>query len=104
MSGIAIVSLTCPERAGAETIARTLLEQRLIACANIIGPCTSIYRWRDVIEQADEVMMQLKTVPARIPAVIERIAALHPYDLPAIEHWEAGAAPGLIAWIADAVK
>ncbi|QKS00050.1 divalent-cation tolerance protein CutA [Sphingomonas sp. CL5.1] len=104
---IAIVQFTCPDRAAAEAIARTLLEEHLIACANIIGPCRSIYRWEGVIEEADEVVMQLKTMSTYAPAAMARIAALHPYALPAIEHWPAETAPELAEWITastEAVK
>jgi len=99
---IAIVQVTCPDRDTAESIARTLLAERLIACANILD-CRSVYRWQGAIEQGDEVAMQLKTLPARIDAVAARIAALHPYDLAAIEHWPATATPAVAAWVAEAV-
>jgi len=101
---IAIVQVTCPDAATAATIARALVEERLVACANIIGPCRSIYRWEGAVEEADEVVMQFKTAPAHVPATTARIAALHPYALPAIEHWPAETAPELAGWIAASIK
>jgi len=102
-AAIAIVQVTCPDRDTAESIARTLLAERLVACANILD-CHSIYRWQDAIEQGDEVVMQLKTLPERVEAATARIAALHPYDLAAIEHWPAAASPAVVAWITAAVS
>lgn len=104
MTDIAIVQVPCPDREAAETIARALLEERLIACANILGPCHSIYRWRGAVETADEVVMQIKTWPPNVGEVRRRIALLHPYDLPSIEHWIAGASPETAAWIASEIK
>ena len=103
MSDIAIVQVTCPDRETAESIAQTLLAERLIACANILD-CRSVYRWQGEIERGDEVAMQLKTLPARVAAVTARIAALHPYDLAAIEHWPAATTPAVSTLIAQAVS
>ncbi|WP_298674519.1 divalent-cation tolerance protein CutA [uncultured Sphingomonas sp.] len=104
MNNIAIVQVTCPDAATAETIARTLLYERLITCANIFDKALSLYRWEGAIMQGDEVVMQLKTAPIAIPAIRARIATLHPYDLPAIEHWQATVTEQLAAWIADGIE
>jgi periplasmic divalent cation tolerance protein len=72
----------------AARIARTVIEEGLAACANILGPCRSIYRWDGKIEEASEVPAIFKTAdPGRL---IARIAALHSYDVPAITSWPIG--------------
>ncbi len=71
----------------AERIGRTVVEERLAACINILGDCRSIYRWKGAIETADEVPAILKTDSCRADALIERIAALHSYDTPCITAW-----------------
>jgi periplasmic divalent cation tolerance protein len=71
----------------AERIARTVVDERLAACANLLGPIRSIYRWRGAVEQADEVAALFKTTEAGADALITRIAALHSYDVPCIATW-----------------
>ena len=57
------VLVTCPDRAVAESLARTLLQERLAACANIGAGISSLYWWKGVIEAAEEVPLLLKTRP-----------------------------------------
>jgi len=71
----------------AETIGRTVIEEELAACINILGPCTSIYRWQGVIETADEVAAIFKTASSQADRLIERIAMLHSYEVPCIAVW-----------------
>jgi periplasmic divalent cation tolerance protein len=71
----------------AERIGRTVVEERLAACINILGPVRSIYRWQGKIESADEVAAIFKTHHWNSDALIERIAALHSYDVPCIVTW-----------------
>lgn len=71
----------------AERIGRTVIEEHLAACINILGECRSIYRWRGAVEMADEVPALLKTTAAKADTLIARIAALHSYDVPCIAVW-----------------
>jgi periplasmic divalent cation tolerance protein len=71
----------------AERIGRTVVEERLAACINILPPIRSIYRWKGDIETADEVAAILKTSNRQVDALITRIAALHSYDVPCIVTW-----------------
>ncbi len=71
----------------AERIGRQVVEERLAACINILGPCHSIYRWRGAIETADEVPAILKTTSAQADGLVARIAALHSYDVPCVTVW-----------------
>ena len=71
-------------QAEAESIGRTVVEERLAACINVLGLCRSIYRWQGKIETATEVPAILKTDAAHIDALIARIADLHSYAIPAI--------------------
>lgn len=71
----------------AERIGRTVVEERLAACINILGACRSIYSWEGKIETADEVAAILKTDSRKADALIARIAALHSYDVPCIAIW-----------------
>lgn len=70
--------------AEAIAVGRTVVEERLAACINLLAPCTSIYRWEGEIELADEAPAILKTTSDRADALIARIADLHSYQVPAI--------------------
>jgi periplasmic divalent cation tolerance protein len=71
----------------AERIGRTMVEERLAACVNILGSIHSIYRWQGDVETADEVAAIFKTSHARADALITRIASLHSYDVPCVATW-----------------
>jgi periplasmic divalent cation tolerance protein len=71
----------------AERIGRAVIEEKLAACINILAPCRSIYRWQGQIETAEEVPAILKTHGWQADELIERIAALHSYDVPCIAVW-----------------
>ena len=71
----------------AERIGRTVIEERLAACINILLPVRSIYRWEGKIETADEVAAIMKTQHGQSDALINRIAELHSYDVPCIATW-----------------
>ena len=71
----------------AERIGRTVVEEQLAACINILAPCRSIYRWQGKIESAEEVPAILKTHGWRADELVERIAELHSYDVPCIAVW-----------------
>jgi len=84
----------------AQGIARIVVEERLAACANILGPCRSVYRWQGAVEEADEVAAIFKTRGDLAEALIARIAALHSYDVPAIVVWPVEHAwPDYAEWV-----
>jgi periplasmic divalent cation tolerance protein len=71
----------------AERIGRTVVEEHLAACVNLIGPIRSIYRWEGKVETAEEVCAILKTSDERADALIARIAGLHSYEVPCLVTW-----------------
>ncbi len=79
-----VVFVTAPNEADAARIGRTLVEERLAACANIAGQIRSIYRWQDAIEDEAECLMVLKTSHASLDALIDRANELHSYEVPEI--------------------
>jgi periplasmic divalent cation tolerance protein len=83
---MSVVSVTAifANRDEARTIARTVIEERLAACANIIGDIESIYHWQGEIEESREVIALFKTTAAQADQLIARIAALHSYDVPSV--------------------
>lgn len=102
MSGIVTVYATFADAAEADRIARILVEERLAACANILGPCRSIYRWQGAVEQADEVAVLFKTRAEGAQALVARLGELHSYDVPAAIVWPiADALPAYAQWVRD---
>ncbi len=88
----------------AERIGRTVVDERLAACVNILAPVRSIYRWKGEIETADEVAAIFKTHHWRSDALMERIAELHGYDVPCIVAWPIEKIVGSYAdWVEDTV-
>ncbi len=91
-------------REEAERIGRAMVEERLAACVNILGPILSIYRWKGKVESADEVAAIFKTHHWRSDALIERIAALHGYEVPCIVSTAIDKILGSYAnWVEDSV-
>lgn len=102
MASAVVVLSTAGSRDEAERIARALVDERLAACVNVIGPITSIYRWKGAVERADEMLLVVKTRRALTARVATRIRALHSYDLPeAIVLPIDGGAADYLAWIAS---
>lgn len=75
----------------AEAVAGTLLDERLIACANIIPAIRSLYRWNGERGEGTEVAVLFKTQADLLDAAVARVEALHPYDSPAISGWRCDA-------------
>jgi periplasmic divalent cation tolerance protein len=88
----------------AERIGRTVIEERLAACINILSPVRSIYRWKGKVETAEEVAAILKTHHWRSDALITRIAELHSYEVPCVVSWPIEQIVGPYAdWVEDSV-
>jgi periplasmic divalent cation tolerance protein len=100
MSRIVSVYAVFADADEAQRIARAVVEERLAACANILGPCHSVYRWQGAVEEADEVAAIFKARADKAESLTARIAALHSYDLPAIAVWPIEHAwPAYAAWV-----
>lgn len=95
----ALIWCPFPDEKAAEAAAMTLLDEQLIACANLLGPIRSLFEWQGERGEALEVGVLFKTDEALLDAAIARIAELHPYDTPAVLGWPAHAAPSTAAWL-----
>lgn len=78
----ALVLTTLPADADAEALARALVDEHLAACVNVLGPMTSVYRWKGELEVAAERQVIIKTATARLADLQRRLTELHPYDVP----------------------
>jgi periplasmic divalent cation tolerance protein len=68
----------------AEALARALVEERLVACLQILGPVRSVYRWDGAVQLSQEWLCVGKTTTERFDALAAAIKRLHPYDVPEI--------------------
>lgn len=103
-STVAIVLTTLGADADAAALARTLVEERLAACVNILPPMTSVYRWQGDVSQEDEEQMVIKTTADRLADLEMRLRQLHPYELPEFLVISADASSeAYLRWIGEAV-
>jgi periplasmic divalent cation tolerance protein len=79
-----ICFVTAGSREEARAISRTLVAERLAACANLLDGMTSLYWWQGTLEQAEETVIILKTRSALVPALTERVKQLHSYECPCV--------------------
>ena len=99
-----IVLSTFPDADTAARVARTLVEERLAACANLVPTIRSIYRWQGAISDDAEALAVIKTTADRYAQLAARIAALHPYEVPEIIALPlADGHPPYLAWLATQV-
>lgn len=79
---VMVALTTAPSAAVAEQMARSLVLERLAACANVIAGVTSIFRWEGEVQREGEVLIILKTTERAVAALEQRVVELHPYDVP----------------------
>lgn len=103
--GFVAILVTAASAEEARRIGRTLVEERAIACANVVGPIRSVYRWQEAVEEAEEFLLILKARAADVPLIDARVRALHSYEVPEIVALPvtAGSAPYL-AWLSAATE
>jgi periplasmic divalent cation tolerance protein len=75
---------TFPDEATARTICASLVEEGLVACVNLLPQVTSIYRWQGELKEEGETLAILKLPAGGYPALEEKLAALHPSQVPEI--------------------
>lgn len=100
-----IVLTTLPADADAEDFGRSLVDDRLAACVNLLPLMESVYRWEGRIEQESERQIAIKTARSRVEALWERVREMHPYEvpefvvLPIIDGNE-----GYLKWVGESTK
>jgi len=104
-SSIVIALSTAPDAATAERIARALVDEGLIACANLVPGLTSVYRWEGRVHADPEVLLLIKTRRENVPRLKERLPELHPYQVPelVVAPVEDGLAP-YCRWVMDETR
>ena len=84
MTDALVVLVTAPDAEVAARLARTLVEEKLAACGNVLPAVRSIYRWEGKVCDEQEALLVLKAPVERFPALRDRVLALHPYEVPEV--------------------
>lgn len=100
-----IILTTAPSADLADQWSQSLVERRLAACVNVIGPMTSVYRWQEGVQRDTEYQLVVKTTQARVDDVRDALRQVHAYELPeflvvAID----GGDGAYLAWLHDATR
>jgi periplasmic divalent cation tolerance protein len=96
-----LVLCNTPDLETASRIARQLVEERLVACVNMLPEVRSVYRWQGKIEEAAEVPLLVKTTQLAYSRLERRLQELHPYEVPEIVAWDIAAGlPAYLTWVA----
>ena len=105
MSGAILVLVTAPDAEKAAELARSLVEERLAACGNVLPGLRSIYRWQGKVEDEAEALLLLKSTAERFEALRARIVELHPYDYPEVLRFDvAGGHTPYLEWIVSSTR
>jgi len=99
---LSVVVATVPDAEVGRRLARSLLQERLIACANLVPGVTSLYRWEGEVQEEDEVLLVMKTGSGLVPRLSARIPELHTYELPEVLALRvADGLPAYCRWVLD---
>ena len=103
--GLALILTTAPDAGAAERIVRTLVEERLIACGNLLPDVLSLYRCEGRIARESEVLVLLKSSAGTIDALFDRLPQLHPYEVPElVEIPIATVSAGYRRWVIESTE
>ncbi len=102
MTGVSLVFVTVGNAEEVSRIARTLVEEKLVACVNIIPGIRSVYWWKGEICTEDECLLSMKTRDSLLEALRDRVVELHSYEVPEIVSFPIGQGlPAYLEWIVD---
>lgn len=100
-----LVLTNLPDRDAALKLASALVDERVAACVNVLGACTSVYRWQGKVENTEETPVVIKTVASRYAALETAIKRLHPYELPEIVAVPiTRGLPAYLQWVTDETR
>lgn len=98
---VVVVLVTGPDAESLAHLGRTVVEERLAACVNLLNGIRSVYRWEGTIEDEGEALAIFKTTAERLDALERRVAELHPYDVPEVIALPVvGGSSAYLSWVA----
>ena len=100
--GVVVVLVTGPSVESLARLGRTIVDEKLAACVNVLDGVRSIYRWEGAIEDENEALAIFKTTVAHLHPLERRIAELHPYDVPEVIALPVvGGSSAYLSWVAE---
>jgi periplasmic divalent cation tolerance protein len=105
MTEMLLVITSFEHEEDAVRVVRALIEERLIACGNLLPNARSLYRWKGAIEDTREIVVLMKTRKQDWSALLSRLHELHPYETPeCVALRVAAGAPKYLAWLEAALE
>jgi periplasmic divalent cation tolerance protein len=105
MAALALVLMTAPSEEVAADIGKKLVEERLVACANLVPRIRSLYAWKGTLCDEAETLCILKTRPELFGAIERRVRELHPYEVPEVVMVEArDVSAAYLAWVLESTR
>ena len=105
MTEFSLVYVTIATLDQARKLARQLLDEKLIACANFLPQMESIYTWKGEIESSQEVAILLKTETRLVPALTNRVEEIHEYETPCVLELKVeSGSPAYLRWLKDQLR
>jgi periplasmic divalent cation tolerance protein len=100
VSDVCVVTTTVDDRTVADQLARSAVDGRLAACAQVGAAVQSTYRWQGAVQTAQETLVQFKTAGDRVDALVAHLRGAHPYDVPEIVVTPVtGGNPDYLEWV-----
>ena len=94
------ILMTAPDAEVGERIVARLLDERLIACGNVVPGAVSLYRWEGEVQRDSEAVVFMKTVSEKVAAALDRAQELHPYEVPELlVHRVVAGSPEYLEWV-----
>ena len=104
-TGALVVYMTAPDADHAARIGRLLVERRLAACVNVLGPVRSIYAWAGQVHDEGETAFVAKTWADRLDELTQAVRRNHPYDVPCVVALPvAGGSAPFLDWIREQTR
>ena len=101
-ANVHVVLITAPDSETGVRLARSLVDERLAACVNLVPGVRSVYRWEGSVRDDAEVLLVVKTRADRLEALAARVGELHPYDVPEVLALPAvGGSEAYLAWVRE---
>jgi periplasmic divalent cation tolerance protein len=100
-----LATTTTSTREDAGKIASALVEERLAACVQIVGPITSVYRWQGAVEEEKEILLLIKSTGDLVPRIAELLDRIHPYDVPELIATPiTGGSSAYLSWLEENIR
>jgi periplasmic divalent cation tolerance protein len=102
---MAVVMTTVPTRQAGEELVRRLVEEKLVACGNLVPGLLSLFWWQAALSSEEEVLVLLKTSTRGVERLFERVPELHPYEVPELVELRVGrVGQAYCRWVIDSTE